>query len=188
MPRDRKGTDVGVPGNQRTLEEMDLLFAADTPWVWDAERNYSKLAEENPQILQATRRVRMVRDAEIGLRISSADASTAVTISDAEKRFSMIASSKRDSMIPSSKRVSTITSSLPEVRPVRPDHAFDPRVTSFLWDSNEHIDDLEDASVEDGDSQATQQRCQCSQKAGQSGVRGPTWPIMACCRKLTVCD
>jgi hypothetical protein len=24
--------------NQRTLEEMDLLFAAPTPWVWDAEK------------------------------------------------------------------------------------------------------------------------------------------------------
>ncbi|OJD35906.1 mfs monosaccharide transporter [Diplodia corticola] len=29
--------------NQRTLEEMDLLFAADTPWVWDAERRFAEL-------------------------------------------------------------------------------------------------------------------------------------------------
>ncbi|KAG6360977.1 hypothetical protein INS49_009196 [Diaporthe citri] len=26
--------------NQRTLEEMDLLFAAPTPWVWDAEKTF----------------------------------------------------------------------------------------------------------------------------------------------------
>lgn len=37
--------------NQRTLEEMDLLFAADTPWVWDAERNFKKLKEENPDLI-----------------------------------------------------------------------------------------------------------------------------------------
>ncbi|TVY46240.1 Sugar transporter [Lachnellula occidentalis] len=32
--------------NQRTLEEMDLLFAAKTPWVWDAEHNFARLKEE----------------------------------------------------------------------------------------------------------------------------------------------
>lgn len=36
--------------NQRTLEEMDLLFAAPTPWVWDAERNFARLKEEHPEI------------------------------------------------------------------------------------------------------------------------------------------
>lgn len=36
--------------NQRTLEEMDLLFAADTPWVWDAERTFARLKAENPEI------------------------------------------------------------------------------------------------------------------------------------------
>ena len=39
--------------NQRTLEEMDLLFAADTPWVWDAENNFKKLKEENPDLVHA---------------------------------------------------------------------------------------------------------------------------------------
>lgn len=29
--------------NQRTLEEMDLLFTADTPWVWDAEKKFAEL-------------------------------------------------------------------------------------------------------------------------------------------------
>ncbi|KAK7398611.1 hypothetical protein QQX98_012020 [Neonectria punicea] len=32
--------------SQRTLEEMDLLFAADTPWAWDAEKTFAALKEE----------------------------------------------------------------------------------------------------------------------------------------------
>lgn len=32
--------------NQRTLEEMDLLFAAPTPWAWDAEKTFARLKEE----------------------------------------------------------------------------------------------------------------------------------------------
>ena len=52
--------------NQRTLEEMDLLFAADTPWNWDAERNFARLCEENPQLVQAARRGDSVVDPESG--------------------------------------------------------------------------------------------------------------------------
>lgn len=33
--------------NQRTLEEMDLLFAADTPWVWDAEKRFAELKAQD---------------------------------------------------------------------------------------------------------------------------------------------
>ncbi|EGD94448.1 sugar transporter [Trichophyton mentagrophytes] len=33
--------------NQRTLEDMDLLFAADTPWTWDAERTFAELKAQN---------------------------------------------------------------------------------------------------------------------------------------------
>ena len=32
--------------NQRTLEEMDLLFAAPTPWSWDAEKTFAALKQE----------------------------------------------------------------------------------------------------------------------------------------------
>lgn len=32
--------------NQRTLEEMDLLFAADEPWTWSAEKKFAELKEE----------------------------------------------------------------------------------------------------------------------------------------------
>jgi len=53
--------------NQRTLEEMDLLFAADQPWNWSAERNYKKLAEENPQLLQAAKRSQSIVDPETGV-------------------------------------------------------------------------------------------------------------------------
>ncbi|EEP81288.1 conserved hypothetical protein [Uncinocarpus reesii 1704] len=40
--------------NQRTLEDMDLLFAADSPWAWDAERTFAQLKHENPNFAQAT--------------------------------------------------------------------------------------------------------------------------------------
>ncbi|KAF5015165.1 hypothetical protein F66182_13598 [Fusarium sp. NRRL 66182] len=40
--------------NQRTLEDMDLLFAADTPWNWDAEETFARLKEENGDFIQAT--------------------------------------------------------------------------------------------------------------------------------------
>lgn len=36
--------------NQRTLEEMNLLFAAKTPWVWDAEKRFAELKAEHPEI------------------------------------------------------------------------------------------------------------------------------------------
>ncbi|KAM0511411.1 hypothetical protein ACHAPE_009926 [Trichoderma viride] len=40
--------------NQRTLEEMDLVFASDSIWAWEAERNFAKLKEENPQLVQGS--------------------------------------------------------------------------------------------------------------------------------------
>lgn len=42
--------------NQRTLEEMNLLFAADSPWNWEAEKNYAILKAENPGLVQAAQR------------------------------------------------------------------------------------------------------------------------------------
>ncbi|KAK9318888.1 hypothetical protein V1517DRAFT_342241, partial [Lipomyces orientalis] len=36
--------------SQRTLEEMDLLFAADSPWVWAAEKNFKLLKAQGPDI------------------------------------------------------------------------------------------------------------------------------------------
>jgi hypothetical protein len=54
--------------NQRTLEEMDLLFAAPTPWNWDAERNFARLKEENPELVNAARQRYSVVSATAGLR------------------------------------------------------------------------------------------------------------------------
>jgi Sugar (and other) transporter len=47
--------------NQCTLEEMDLLFAADRPWVWDAEKNFAKLTEQHLELVAAARRGSVVR-------------------------------------------------------------------------------------------------------------------------------
>ncbi|KAL6693473.1 general substrate transporter [Trichoderma pleuroticola] len=40
--------------NQRTLEEMDLVFASDSIWAWEAERNFAKLKTENPDLVQSS--------------------------------------------------------------------------------------------------------------------------------------
>ena len=32
--------------SQRTLEEMNLLFASPTPWAWDAEKTFATLKVE----------------------------------------------------------------------------------------------------------------------------------------------
>ncbi|EED18576.1 MFS monosaccharide transporter, putative [Talaromyces stipitatus ATCC 10500] len=50
--------------NQRTLEDMDLLFAADTPWNWDAERTFARLKEENTDLILAPNRKASLIDAE----------------------------------------------------------------------------------------------------------------------------
>ena len=59
--------------NQRTLEEMDLLFAADSIWNWEAEKNYRRLVEENPQIVQAAKRSQSVVDPETGAAKAGSD-------------------------------------------------------------------------------------------------------------------
>lgn len=59
--------------NQRTLEEMDLLFAAPTPWVWDAEATFARLKEERPELLGAGHRGRSATDAEQGMTRDSSD-------------------------------------------------------------------------------------------------------------------
>jgi hypothetical protein len=33
--------------SQRTLEEIDLLFASDSIWNWNAEKNFAKLRDES---------------------------------------------------------------------------------------------------------------------------------------------
>ena len=53
--------------SQRTLEEMDLLFAAKSWWNWDAERNFARLKEENPELVQTAARGQSIIDPETGL-------------------------------------------------------------------------------------------------------------------------
>jgi hypothetical protein len=36
--------------NQRTLEEIDLLFASDSIWNWEAEKNFARLKEESGHV------------------------------------------------------------------------------------------------------------------------------------------
>ncbi|GKU07510.1 mfs monosaccharide protein [Fusarium langsethiae] len=59
--------------NQRTLEEMDLLFAADTPWVWDAEKKFKELKEQQPGLVTASAHTRDVMDVEPGVKSASGD-------------------------------------------------------------------------------------------------------------------
>ena len=35
---------------------MNLVFAADSPWNWEAEKNYKRMVEENPGLVRAARR------------------------------------------------------------------------------------------------------------------------------------
>ena len=53
--------------NQRTLEEMNLVFACDSIWNWEAEKNFAILKEENPELVQAARRGTQVVDPETGV-------------------------------------------------------------------------------------------------------------------------
>ena len=34
----------------RTLEEMDLLFASKSPWVWDEEEHFARLKKERADL------------------------------------------------------------------------------------------------------------------------------------------
>ncbi|KAL9009595.1 MAG: hypothetical protein Q9180_009385, partial [Flavoplaca navasiana] len=60
--------------NHRTLEEMNLVFAADSIWNWEAERNFKILKEQNPELGQAAQRGHSALDAETGLPIRSSTA------------------------------------------------------------------------------------------------------------------
>ncbi|KAK2021799.1 general substrate transporter [Colletotrichum zoysiae] len=42
--------------NQRTLEEMDLVFASDSIWAWDAEKEFARLKAENPALVRSARK------------------------------------------------------------------------------------------------------------------------------------
>lgn len=45
---------------------MDLVFASDSIWNWEAERNFAILKEQNPELVQAAQRGNSVIDPETG--------------------------------------------------------------------------------------------------------------------------
>ncbi|KAK4905858.1 hypothetical protein LTR49_024904 [Elasticomyces elasticus] len=53
--------------NQRTLEEMNLVFASDSIWEWEAEKNFKILQAENPGLVKAARMGSLGADPETGL-------------------------------------------------------------------------------------------------------------------------
>lgn len=55
--------------SQRTLEDMDLLFASPSPWAWDAEKTFARLKAENPGMVQSVSRKNSVLDPEAGKSI-----------------------------------------------------------------------------------------------------------------------
>ncbi|KAH8653343.1 general substrate transporter [Xylariales sp. PMI_506] len=59
--------------NQRTLEEMDFLFAAPTPWVWDAEKTFRRLKEEQPGLISASKPGDGLENAEAGVVVDHVD-------------------------------------------------------------------------------------------------------------------
>ena len=54
---------------------MDLLFASDSIWNWEAEKTYAQLKQENPELVQAARRGSSVVDPEMATRRGSRKAS-----------------------------------------------------------------------------------------------------------------
>jgi hypothetical protein len=45
-----------------------LLFEADSPWVWAAEKHFAKLKEENPNLVLAASRGNSIVDPEAGMK------------------------------------------------------------------------------------------------------------------------
>ncbi|KAF5520445.1 Sugar transporter STL1 [Colletotrichum aenigma] len=57
--------------NQRTLEEMDLVFASDSIWNWDAEKKFAELKAENPALVRAAKKGHPIDHTEAGVVSSS---------------------------------------------------------------------------------------------------------------------
>ncbi|KAK2048795.1 hexose transporter [Colletotrichum somersetense] len=60
--------------NQRTLEEMDLVFASDSIWSWDAEKEFARLKAENPALVRSAHKGGDAVDSETGAASSSKQA------------------------------------------------------------------------------------------------------------------
>lgn len=53
--------------NQRTLEEVNILFSAPSPWVWDAEKHFADFQAGNPTYVSGSRGNSII-DPETGMR------------------------------------------------------------------------------------------------------------------------
>ncbi|THW72399.1 general substrate transporter [Aureobasidium pullulans] len=53
--------------NQRTLEEVNILFSSPSPWVWDAEKHFADFQAGNPTYVSGSRG-NSITDPETGLR------------------------------------------------------------------------------------------------------------------------
>lgn len=77
----------------RSLEQVDYLFAADSIWNWDAEKSFQQLSEQMTET-NHTRRRSAVHDAEKGITINRNGSAhivhTADDAGDAEKQSSSI--------------------------------------------------------------------------------------------------
>ncbi|KAK9476209.1 sugar transporter STL1 [Lipomyces japonicus] len=66
--------------SQRTLEEVDLLFASSSPWVWESEKEFERLKAEHPDITLASRRLHTVgrvdEEGAVATGVASVDPST----------------------------------------------------------------------------------------------------------------
>lgn len=58
--------------NQRTLEEMDLLFASDSWLNSKAEATFAKLKAQNPELVQTTRLEETTKNPEAALELRTA--------------------------------------------------------------------------------------------------------------------
>lgn len=73
---------------------MDLVFAADSIWNWDAEKNFKILKEENPDLIQAARRKGSVARASGGYEEDGKRASFVGSEKVGERRASLVPHSK----------------------------------------------------------------------------------------------
>lgn len=53
--------------NQRTLEEINLIFASDSIWNWEAERNFKVLKEQNQDRIQSADSRHLLDNMEVDL-------------------------------------------------------------------------------------------------------------------------
>ena len=53
--------------NQRTLEEMNLVFACESVWNWEAERNFQILREQILEPVQAAKKGDVLVDQKTGM-------------------------------------------------------------------------------------------------------------------------